>query len=48
MFRVPLLEGEGFRPGDTYPGVVLVNQTFADLFYGGVPVAGRTFQRVGH
>lgn len=45
---VPLLEGEGLRPGDTYPGVALVNQTFADVFYGGLPVAGRTFQRVGH
>lgn len=44
---IPLLEGEGFARGDTYPGIALVNHTFADQFYGGRPVAGRSFQRVG-
>ena len=44
---IPLLEGRGFERGATYPGVALVNHTFVDQFYGGEPVAGRSFQRVG-
>ncbi len=45
--RIVLIEGEGLRHGDKYPGVALVNQTFANQFYGGRPVAGQSFQRAG-
>ncbi|MEM1245679.1 MAG: ABC transporter permease [Acidobacteriota bacterium] len=45
--QIPLLEGSPLRPSDRYPGNVIVNESFAQLFYDGASVVGRTVQRVG-
>jgi predicted permease len=44
--KIPFIEGRDFRPGDAYPGVAIVNETFAkEFFHGGDPV-GKSFDMV--
>ena len=45
--KIPLLDGRDFRPGDTSPGVVIVNKTFAKDYFNGENPVGKTFDR-GH
>jgi predicted permease len=40
--KMPLLEGRDFRPDDTYPGVVMVNETFVKQFLSGLHPLGVT------
>ncbi len=44
--RIPLIEGRDFRPGDTYPGVAIVNETFAKEYFNGENPIGRSFDVV--
>jgi predicted permease len=45
LMGIPILEGRAFNPGDTEaePLVVVVNQAFAERYFAGQPVLGRTF-----
>jgi predicted permease len=40
--KMQLLEGRDFRPDDTYPGVVIVNETFVKQFLSGLQPLGVT------
>jgi predicted permease len=42
--RIPLIDGRDFRPSDTYPGVAIVNETFAKQFFNGENPVGRSFE----
>jgi predicted permease len=44
--KIPLVEGRDFRSGDTYPGVALVNQTFARTFFKGEDPVAKPFEVV--
>jgi len=44
--KVELLDGADFRPTDTYPGAVIVNQAFAKLFFSGENPVGKSFEEV--
>lgn len=41
--RIPFLDGQDFRPEETNPGVAIVNQAFANQFFGGENPVGKTF-----
>ena len=41
--KIPFIGGRDFRPGDTYPGVAIVNETFAKEFFHGEDPIGRSF-----
>lgn len=41
--KVPFLDGRDFRPEETYPPVAIVNQAFADQYFGGENPVGKTF-----
>ena len=45
LMGIPILEGRAFNAGDTpgQPLVVVVNQAFAERYFAGQPVLGRTF-----
>ena len=43
--KIPLVSGRDFRPEDTSPGAVIVNETFAKTFFPGLDPIGRTFER---
>jgi predicted permease len=43
--KIPLMDGRGFRAGDTYPGVAVVSETFAKRFFRGENPVGRWFER---
>jgi predicted permease len=44
--RIPLITGRDFRPGDSYPGVAIVNRTFARTYFNGEEPIGRSFEVV--
>jgi predicted permease len=44
--RIPLVDGRDFRPGDTYPGQAIVNQTFAKEYFRGEDPVGKSFDMV--
>lgn len=41
--KIDLIDGRDFRPDDAHPGVALVNETFAKMFFDGVDPVGKTF-----
>ena len=43
--KIPLVSGHDFRPGDTSPGVAIVNETFVKTFFPAQDPIGRTFER---
>jgi predicted permease len=43
--KIPLLTGRDFKPGDSYPGVALVNQTFVQQCLKGQNPIGRWFEK---
>ena len=43
--KIRLIDGKDFRPGDTSPGVALVNETFAREFFNGESPIGRVFAK---
>jgi predicted permease len=45
--RIPLIDGRDFRPTDTSPGMAIVNQEFARVFFHGENPVGKIFRRVG-
>ncbi len=42
--RIPLLDGRDFRPTDTYPGVAIVNESFAKQYFNGENPVGKSFE----
>ncbi|HTV56787.1 MAG TPA: ABC transporter permease [Terriglobia bacterium] len=44
--KIPLIAGRDFRPTDTYPGMALVNQTFAKEYFKGENPVGKSFDMV--
>jgi putative ABC transport system permease protein len=42
--KIPLLAGRDLREGEAYPGVAIVNQAFAELFFKEDNVVGKSFQ----
>jgi len=44
--RIPLIGGRDFRAGDVYPGVAIVNKTFAKVYFNGEDPIGRRFEVV--
>jgi len=47
VMKIPLLDGRDFRPGDTSPGVAIVNQAFAKQYFNGEDPVGKSFQKTG-
>lgn len=43
--KIPLLDGRDFRPNDSLPGIAIVNQTFAKLYFPGQDPIGKLFDR---
>jgi hypothetical protein len=43
--KIPLIDGRDFRPGDTSPGVAIVNQAFANEYFGGENPIGGSFEK---
>ncbi len=41
--KIPLIAGRDFRPSDTYPGMALVNQTFAKKYFNDDNPVGKSF-----
>jgi hypothetical protein len=44
--KIPFIGGRDFRPVDTYPGVAIVNETFAKEFFHGEDPVGKSFDMV--
>jgi hypothetical protein len=44
--KIPLIAGRDFRAQDVYPGVAIVNQTFAKAYFDGENPVGRRFEVV--
>ena len=44
--RIPLIDGRDFLPDDTYPGVAIVNRTFAKTYFNGEDPVGKPFEVV--
>jgi predicted permease len=44
--KIPLIDGRDFRPADTYPGVAIVNRTFAKAYFNGEDPVGKPFEVV--
>jgi predicted permease len=44
--RIPFLDGRDFRRQEMSPGVAMVNQSFANQFFGGEDPVGKTFEKV--
>ena len=44
--KIPLIDGRDFRPADTYPGVAIVNRTFAKTYFNGEDPVGKPFEVV--
>jgi putative ABC transport system permease protein len=44
--RIPLIDGRDFRPGDAYPGVAIVNRTFARTYFKDEDPVGKPFEVV--
>jgi len=45
--RIPFIDGRDFRPGETAPGVAIVNETFAKEFFKGENPIGQSFAKTG-
>ena len=45
VMKLPLIEGNDFRRDDTSPGVALISEEFARVFFNGVRPIGRTFAK---
>jgi predicted permease len=43
--KIPFINGRDFRATDTYPGVAIVNETFAKRYFPFTNPVGRTFER---
>ncbi|MGO9255954.1 MAG: ADOP family duplicated permease [Bryobacteraceae bacterium] len=43
--KIPFIEGADFRPGDTAPGVALVNETFVKQYFGGANPLGQSIAK---
>jgi predicted permease len=43
---IPFIGGRDFRASDTYPGVAIVNDTFAKRYFRGANPIGKTFEQV--
>jgi predicted permease len=43
--KIPLHGGRDFRPGETYPGAAIVNDTFVKRYFKGEDSIGRVFNR---
>ncbi|MGH9722062.1 MAG: ABC transporter permease, partial [Bryobacteraceae bacterium] len=43
--KIPLIDGRDFRAGDTYPGVAIVNESFARWYFNGQNPLGRYFEQ---
>jgi len=43
--KIHLIDGREFRPGDTTPGVAIVNEAFAKQFFNGENPVGKSFDR---
>jgi predicted permease len=44
--RIPFIDGRDFRRGDVFPGVALVNQRFAKVYFNGEDPVGKPFEVV--
>ncbi|HEV3278517.1 MAG TPA: ABC transporter permease [Terriglobia bacterium] len=44
--KIPIIDGRDFRPGDTYPGSAIVNETFAREYFKGEDPVGKSFDMV--
>jgi len=44
--KIPFIDGRDFRTSDTYPGVAIVNGTFAKRYFRGANPIGKTFDQV--
>jgi predicted lysophospholipase L1 biosynthesis ABC-type transport system permease subunit len=44
---IPFVAGRDFRPGETHPGVAIVNRTFAKQYFDGENPVGKSFETVG-
>ena len=44
--KIHLIDGRDFRRGDVYPGVALVNRTFAKAYFNGEDPVGKSFEVV--
>ena len=42
--KIPFVDGRDFIPSDTAPGIAIVNETFAKVFFDGVNPVGRTLR----
>ena len=42
--RIPFIDGRDFRSSDTYPGVAIVNETFAKQYFNGENPIGKSFE----
>jgi predicted permease len=47
VMRIPLMDGRDLAVTDTAPGVAIVNETFAKIFFEGRNPVGRSFARAG-
>jgi putative ABC transport system permease protein len=45
--KIPFIDGRDFRPGETAPGVAIVNETFAKQFFKGENPIGQSFAKNG-
>jgi hypothetical protein len=43
--KIPLIAGRNFRPSDTFPGVAIVNESFAKRYFPGEDPIGKRFQK---
>jgi putative ABC transport system permease protein len=44
VMKIPFVDGRDFRPGDTSPGVAIVNETFARSYFNGENPIGKSFE----
>ena len=44
IMGIPFLDGRDFRPGETFPGVAIVNTTFAKRYFSGDDPVGKSFE----
>ena len=45
--KIPFIDGRDFRPGETAPGVAIVNETFAKEYFKGENPIGQSFAKTG-
>lgn len=44
--KIPMLDGRDFRPGETYPNVAIVNESFARYYFNGENPVGKSFEKI--